>query len=322
VPHAIPADALKDLTVGTGITAALLAVPLLSPLLGFFATVCIPLPALYYRIKLGRKIGLMVPLCSSVLLVPIAGGANFELLIFFELILLGLLMGELLPWRLSVEKTILGTTGGTLAAGLILLLCISAIQSTGPQALLDNYVRQNLEFTLAVYKSAGMPAENVQKVSQALDSIQFVLVRILPSMSVAAVLFLCWTTLLLARHLVQRNQLLDVHFGALNRWTAPDFLVWAVIVCGIMLLMPVQAMKLIGLNGLLVLMTIYFFQGIAVISYYFGKKKFPRPLRIMLYSLIALQQLVLLAVVAVGFFDIWANFRKLESQPPIRPRSE
>jgi hypothetical protein len=34
-------------------------------------------------------------------------------------------------------------------------------------------------------------------------------------------------------------------------------------------------------------------------------------LRLFLYSLIALQQIVLLIVVALGFFDMWLNFRKL-----------
>jgi uncharacterized protein YybS (DUF2232 family) len=78
-----------------------------------------------------------------------------------------------------------------------------------------------------------------------------------------------------------------------------------------MLMIPEHTVKLFGINGLLILMTIYFFQGIAIISFYFEKKRFPRLLRIVLYSLIALQQIVLLIVVGLGFFDMWLNFRKL-----------
>jgi uncharacterized protein YybS (DUF2232 family) len=76
-------------------------------------------------------------------------------------------------------------------------------------------------------------------------------------------------------------------------------------------MIPEHTVKLFGINGLLILMTIYFFQGIAIISFYFEKKRFPRLLRIVLYSLIALQQIVLLIVVGLGFFDMWLNFRKL-----------
>jgi uncharacterized protein YybS (DUF2232 family) len=61
-------------------------------------------------------------------------------------------------------------------------------------------------------------------------------------------------------------------------------------------------------------MSVYFFQGIAIVSFYFNKKRFPRVIRIFLYTLIAIQQLVLLAVIGLGFFDMWFNFRKLGKQ--------
>ncbi|MBW2176623.1 MAG: DUF2232 domain-containing protein, partial [Deltaproteobacteria bacterium] len=57
----------------------------------------------------------------------------------------------------------------------------------------------------------------------------------------------------------------------------------------------------------------YFLQGIAVVSYYFEKKRFPRALRLFLYSLIALQQILLLLIIGLGLFDMWLNFRKLNS---------
>ena len=52
----------------------------------------------------------------------------------------------------------------------------------------------------------------------------------------------------------------------------------------------------------------------AIVSFYFERKRFPRLLRIFLYSLIALQQFVLILVIGLGFFDVWLNFRKIK--PP------
>ena len=77
-------------------------------------------------------------------------------------------------------------------------------------------------------------------------------------------------------------------------------------------MIPDKNFKIIGLNGLLILMTIYFFQGIAIASYFFEKKNFPRPLRFFLYTLIAIQQAVLLIVIGLGLFDMWADFRRLD----------
>ena len=60
-----------------------------------------------------------------------------------------------------------------------------------------------------------------------------------------------------------------------------------------------------------------FFQGIAIVSFFFEKKQFPRPMRIILYVMIAAQQILLLVVIGVGFFDMWINFRKLEKQKSV-----
>ena len=102
-------------------------------------------------------------------------------------------------------------------------------------------------------------------------------------------------------------------FGALNRWRAPEPLVWAAIGCGLMLLLPVTSLKIVGMNGVIVLMAVYFFQGIAIVSFFFEKKQLPVALRFILYSLIVLQQFLLLVVIGFGFFDMWLNFRKLET---------
>jgi uncharacterized protein YybS (DUF2232 family) len=93
-------------------------------------------------------------------------------------------------------------------------------------------------------------------------------------------------------------------------WKAPDFLVWGVIGCGAALFLPATAINVIGQNGLLILMAVYFFQGIAIVSYYFEKKRLPRFIRFFLYALIAVQHLILLAVIGLGFFDMWVNFRR------------
>jgi uncharacterized protein YybS (DUF2232 family) len=94
-------------------------------------------------------------------------------------------------------------------------------------------------------------------------------------------------------------------------------MVWGVIGSGALLLVPSIGAKLLGLNGLIVFMVMYFFQGMAIVAYFFQKKQIPRVARVVLYGLIAVQQVVMLAVVGVGFFDTWFNFRKLEK--PLAP---
>ena len=311
VPIIGNADTLKHIAIGVGITSLLFVVTLQSPILGFFCTVGIPLPTIYYRAKLGRKAGVLVPAIALLTLVPIFGGVSIDLLYFFELVLIGFVLCEMFGWNLAVEKTVALTCAVVLAIGLGVLVLHSASMTTSIDTLVSAYVRTNLEATIELYEGMGVPADTIHLIRKSLDGIQYVLVRIIPALSIASVLFLTWTSLLLARPLLKRGNLFFPDFGRLNLWRSPEPLVWGAIGCGLMLLIPERMLKLWGINGLLVLMTIYFFQGVAIVSFYFEKKHFPRMLRLFLYSLIALQQIVLLIVVALGFFDMWLNFRKL-----------
>lgn len=311
MPPSGHADTLKDLAIGIGITSVLFAITLESPILGFICTVGIPLPTMYYRAKLGRAAGALVPGIALLAVVVMLGGFSLDLLYFLELVLIGFVLCELYGYRLPVEKTVLLTCVSALGAGLLVLLAYSAATATAVDALVSSYVRKNLEATLTLYQSMGVPSDTIRPIEDSLDGIQYVLVRIVPALAVVSALLLTWTSLLLSRPLLKSRRLFYPDFGRLNLWKAPEPLVWTVIGCGLMLLVPERAIRLLGINGLLILMVIYFFQGIAIISYYFEKKRFPRLLRFFLYSLVALQQVVLLIVVGIGFFDMWLNFRKL-----------
>jgi len=245
--------------------------------------------------------------------VLIAGSLSFEAVFFAGLIILGYVLAELIEMNLTVETTVGFATGAVLLVGLLALLFYSIVSHTGIHQLVSNYVYKNLEFSLAVYERMGMSDENIRMIASSLKDIQYAIVRIIPGLAVASVLFVSWMNLLMARLVLIRKSLFFPAYGALNRWRPPDVLVWGVIGSGILLLTGVKAFKMLGLNGLIILLTIYFFTGIAVVSFFFDKKRFPPTLRFFLYSLIALQQLFLLFVIGLGLFDTWLNFRKIET---------
>jgi uncharacterized protein YybS (DUF2232 family) len=300
----------KDIVNGVLITSLFFFISVFIPIIGFVGALFIPLPILYYRIKLGRIIGAFIPIFTGLVLLIVIGGMSTDTLFFAELLLIGFLLGELIGLNLSIEKTILLTTAAVLFSGLISLFIFSIFSGTSITAVVSEYVAKNLELTMALYQSMGMSEENVRLISQALEQIHQVLVRIIPALVTASTLFVAWSNILLAKPLLRSRSLFYPDFGLLKMWKAPEALVWVVIGCALALFIPVTAMRIIGSNGLLILMMIYFFQGIAIVSFYFDKKRFPRFIRFFLYALIALQQLILLVVIGLGFFDMWVNFRR------------
>jgi len=313
MPQTVQRDMSKDVACGIAITSLLSAISIYMPIIGVFCALFIPLPILFYRSKLGRKTGILVPGLTIIVMVVMLGRISIDILFFVELLLLGFVLSELMELNLSIEKTMLYAGGSVLFAGIIGLLFYSNITDTRIYALVSEYVEKNLKLTMDMYEDLGMSEESIYLISNSLEHIQYVLVRIIPAVVVASTLFVAWTSLLLARPILKNRGLFYPAFGTLNLWKAPESLVWCLIGCGLMILLPSNALKMFGLNGLLILMTIYFFQGIAIVSFYFGKKQVPQLFRVLLYSLIALQQLVLFLVICLGFFDIWLNVRKLET---------
>jgi uncharacterized protein YybS (DUF2232 family) len=303
---------LKDIANGVLITSLIFAVSILIPVVGFFCSLFIPLPTLYYRIKLGRTTSVVIPLFAFIIMVVVMGSFSVDVIFLAELLLIGFILGELLASRFSIDKTVLYACSAALISGIVSLLVYSIASGNDLISMLSEYVAQNIELSLLLYQSLGMSEENLRLIQDSLDKIQYILVSIIPGLTITSTLLVVWINILLSKVVLKGRLPFHPDYEKLTQWQAPDYLVWALIGCGLLMLLPASATRMIGLNVLLILITIYFFQGMAIVSFYFEKKQVPRFFRILLYTLIALQQLALIAVIGIGLFDMWFNFRKLE----------
>ena len=301
-------DVIVAIAVTTLISMAALHLTVLGPFVGLF----VPLPILFYRSKLGRSSGLLILISVSLIVISFVGLNSLGTAVFlFELGLVGLILPEVFEMNLSVEKTVGITAGGVLTMGALILALYTLVSTTSPWALASDYVEKSVKLALAMYREMDVSEEKIDMLSQSLDGILYVMLRIIPGMMIVATLFVVWSNLLLARFVLRSKELFCPDFGRLNQWKAPEHLVWVAIASGVLLLFGHPGIKMLGINGLIVIMMIYFFQGIGIVSFYFEKKQFPKILRILLYGLIAIQQPLLLVVVALGFFDIWIDFRRI-----------
>jgi len=313
VHQTVPQDAPKEIIKGIGITSLVFGICVFIPFLGFIISLLIPIPILFYRSKLGRKNGSLVAAGTFVVISFFLGSVSFDIFFFALLLVLGLALGEMFERALSIEKTILYSClvlWATAGATLIFASFASGIPIT---TLISNFVGKNLELSLVFYEKMGVPQEHIQMIQDSSDLIQYAMVRIIPGMATATGLFIAWSNLLVARPVLSAAKIHFPDFGCLNTWKAQEQLVWAAIVCGIMLLVPEKGIRILGLNGFIILMTIYFFQGIAIVSFFFEKKDIPMLLRVILYCFIGMQFFLILLVIATGFFDMWLDFRKRET---------
>lgn len=301
----------KDVIVAIAITAFICMATLYLGVLGPFVGLVIPLPILFYRFKLGRSLGLLILAAVVLIVISVAGWSSIGAVAFlFELGLVGLILPEVFEMNLSVEKTVGITTGAVLAAGAVMLALYSLLSTASPWAVVSDYLEKSVEMAIAIYREIDASEEKIEILTRSLEGILYLMLRIIPAIVIVTTLFVVWSNLLMARSLLRSKELFCPDFGKLNQWKAPEHLIWVAIASGGLLLFAHPGIKMLGINGLIVIMMIYFFQGIAIVSFYFEKKQFPKVLRATLYGLIAMQQLLLLVVIAVGFFDVWIDFRR------------
>ena len=300
----------RDILTGIAAAGVLFLTSVSLPIISFFSSVFTPLPVTIYRLKLGRYPGIIIPLVMVGLIAMILGAPSPDFFLFTGLMVFGFLLGECLENGYSIEKTICYACGILLAVGFAGMFFYSLAKETDVLTLVSLYVDKNLELIVPAYEKLGMPQESIDLFKEALPRIKYVVVRLFPSLMVSTVLFVGWANILVVKSiLLKKGFTLFEGDRPLNEWRSPDMLVWGVIGSGLVLLVVNSGVRLIGVNVLIVLLMVYLFQGLAIISYLFERKNFPVFLKILLYAIIALNQILVFVLIGIGFFDVWMDFR-------------
>lgn len=183
------------------------------------------------------------------------------------------------------------------------------------RAVLALVFKENLRASLELYRGAGFSGETVEIVRQRAPEIIDMIFTVLPALAVAAfaTLVLLNIIFLLRRYPERRDEIAAT--ADFREWRAPEWLVWPFVAAGFVLLLPgAEAFGAAALNTLLITTVFYFFHGLSIVAYYFHHKHVPHVLRGLLYLAIVFEQILTIAVVVLGLFDLWGDFRRLKKK--------
>lgn len=283
------------------------------PILGSVIAIFTPIPILFYLVKLGWGYGLAVlgiALIFSIFLWPLFGSGSEYFLV--EIFILGPVLFSFLKRGFSITKTVGYATG-------LLLLLLSAYLilwgiKTGhnPYQAVVSEINQSMASSLRFYEQLNLPATTVGAMRDAFQDIKILVARVWPGLAAASLLVLVWMNVWLGNRILERYGSVNFQFGDLSRWSLPEIIVWLVILGAGLALLPYPGPQTAGINLLIFFALAYFFQGLAIVSFYLKKYRFSRFKRILLYSLIWIQTYMIIIVALVGLFDIWADFRRLK----------
>ncbi|HYB75189.1 MAG TPA: DUF2232 domain-containing protein [Candidatus Sulfotelmatobacter sp.] len=278
------------------------------------AVLICPVPMVLVAIRQGVRVGVpMVGLAAAVVAAAHMPGAA-ALAFVLEIGVPALVLGLCLRHNVGLEWTVV-LGAASLCAAFILGLGVRAggLDGLGPAYQeVRTEIDGNLQDAQQFYESLG--AQGDLAAGEAAGTLRVFAGRALPGLLAAGNLLAAAAISALAMVLAART----VGTGTpAFTWTLPEGMVWAFIGAGAAALAPWGPWRLLGLNALLVILALYFLQGLSIVGFFFRRLEFPWYIR-WLAALVAvvwppLTLLVVTGTIAVGVFDVWVAFRRLDA---------
>jgi uncharacterized protein YybS (DUF2232 family) len=301
-----------------GTAMALLLASVWIPIAGPFFSLLTPLPFLYYSAKLGVSQAVKLTCVSILVTGLIAAITRQSQLIFlcFEFSVLGLILSEIFRRKMSIGTSVLLGTCLLLLMGLLVLAVAGLRKNLGPLEMVYAYLLESLEETARLYTQVGADPEKAGAFQETLKALKEVVALIYPSLMIVGSAFVVWLNVIMSRPLFIKRNLEVPDFGALDRWKSPELMVWGLIAAGFSLFLSFSPLRLVAVNALVIMLAIYFFHGLSVLLFYLNKYRVPPWMRVGVYALIVLQQILVVGVTMAGLFDQWIDLRRIHQKKP------
>jgi len=307
---------IKDIMTGILLYILIISAMYMIPLTSVATWLFLPLPVLFYRLKTGRKGGMLIMLTSLAILMLVTRNIAAITFYFGSLLMTGFVLGECIEKYFPVGKIMLFTcliVFGSCLAGIFLY---SLIQGQEIQQLISGYVSNYYAMSGEFFSELERVYPEMNFDRQMFEKENSVILLATPGIFINSYLMMIWINILFMKKILLKKGISVRTIENLNRWKAPDYLVFGLIAVAVLIFFASGILKFIAVNGLIILLFVYFFQGIAVVSFFFQKKRTPFAIRFFFYLLIAILPQFLFLVIGCGLFDTWINFRKLDAATP------
>ena len=299
---------------GLILLSAILFFPALFPGKIGWLTSLVPLPVFYYLVIFEKRAGTAL-LRNAILLaagVSLLIGSLPTLLFSLTMVPPGIAFSYAVFKRKSpVEAGFLGSLVLALA-WFLFWFGLATLHQTNPYTTLLLELDKGLSSGLVLYEeSAELAPETLESVRRAVELLKVYIPKILPALMISAILSTTLLNLSLGNWLLRKKDKELSPWPDYKEWKLPEPLVWLVVFAGVTVLLLPPPLSTIGINGLIVCITLYFFQGLAITTSLLNRWSVPRLIRLLIYALIFIQTYGIIVLSFLGLADVWADFRKL-----------
>ncbi len=277
---------------------------------GVLAALLVPLPAAYLGMRHGVGATVMIVTLTVLAAAGLMGmGTGLGYLILFGLpsLFLVLFLKQGLGWdrAVALSLVLLLLLGGLALHGL------AVSRQSGMVEMVGGYLQSEVEQARVVLREMELAANQAGQLESALQDMQRQLLQVFPAAALVgyAVLLLCT---LIGLHKLARSRypIAGVPF---DQWKVPETWIWALILAGVGVLLFSGLPAIAARNLLVVMLAVYFLQGLAIMRFFFRTRRVSPVMRTLAYVLLATLNPLQALVAGLGVFDLWVDFRKPRS---------
>jgi len=270
-----------------------------------------PLPAAYIGMRFGAVSGWLTVVVTALILLS-AGAAGGALLYLIQFGLPAGVLAMLMTRGWGWDRAVLVAVGAMLASGVAGLIGQSAVQGMAPLSLvgvvIDQEINQASEVMKQVFSTADLPEPELAEISEALLQMSSFMRDVYAGLAIVVGMYMLLGQVLLLSLLGRSHYTLPGKPFA--QWKAPEPLIWLMILGGFGVFLADGLLRVVAMNVLVIVIPIYFLQGLAIIDSFFRRKAFTPLFRTIGYLLVLLVNPLPLMVACLGVFDLWIDFRK------------
>lgn len=269
-----------------------------------------PLPLIYFPIAQGFDKGFKIIIHATLISTGIALLTGTIPVLLFSLSLLP--AGFMIARSLNSQQPIYDAfSKGSIALGLTWILAGLLIGTINQVNIYQEVLKQIDAGLVGAYetysKAPEIPLEAQVEFQAAFARIREVTPKIFPGVLATTTLSTIWLNIMLANWLLKKTG--KAAWGDLKQWRLPYPLVWVFIVAGILLFLP-GALNTLGLNLMMIMVTLYFMQGFEVFNHLCLRWAIPNAIRVLIIFFLVIQAYGFILLALLGLADIWADFRK------------
>jgi hypothetical protein len=290
----------KTLWIYTGVFLFMCVLAIMAPVDALPVMLC--LPALYTSLseRLAKPAYAAAAALAPAVLIFVPGLMGSALIYLF-FIGCGMILSRLLG-KGHISLAVLVPASLMFALSFSGVLYLAGEKGVSMTAVIAGWVDGFMDQMMSVYAQTASQAV-VEEMKGFRAQVEGYAVQLFWGLTASSILSIMWVNLLIANRGPGKHQL--------REWRCPEWMVGLFILAGVLSLLQYQPANLFGLNLLIVVIQVYFFQGLAIVASAMIQYDWSRFIRYVIYILILTQIYIMIGVAGLGLFDTWFNFRKM-----------